>query len=59
MNDRWRARSALLHQGAVDAVTITCPVCGHSETMSQELADKYGVASDQLCEDCFGEITKK
>ena len=34
-----------------DLVTITCPTCGHTETMSE-------VSNDQLCDDCFDDITR-
>lgn len=42
-----------------DIVTITCPGCGHTETMSVEQAEKYEVANDQMCDDCFDKIVKE
>lgn len=40
-----------------DQVTITCPICWHTETMSKYQADKYEVSNDQMCDDCFDKIT--
>ena len=40
-----------------EEVTITCPMCGHTETMSAYQAEKYDVANDQICEDCFEKLT--
>ena len=61
MNTRWRSVSRLMHQGAVDVemFTVRCPICGYTETMSKEQADKYEVNSVEICEDCFDEIARR
>ena len=61
MNDRWRTVSKLLREGAVDVemFTVRCPICGYTETMSKEQADKYEVTETELCEDCFDKIVRR
>ena len=60
MNNRWRTVSALLNEEAVEVETVTvrCPLCGHVENMSKEMAEKYDLSDTELCEDCYKSIPK-
>lgn len=56
MNDRWRTISRLLYQDAVDVETVRCPLCGHTEEMSKEMAEHYDLTSIELCADCYNSL---
>lgn len=37
-------------------VTVRCPICDHTETMSKEQADKYDLEDYELCDSCHNRI---